>query len=179
MNEKQITRINGVEILTVERDGEVYVPIKPICEAIGIDFASQYRKLQSEDILCASVVIMTMVAADESSREMVCLPLKFIYGWLFTINPGKVAPELRESVANYRRECYNVLYDHFHTALQKQIRSNREELRLMNELNQLISDGNRLKAHRKRLEEQLARLRAERLDDSPTLSTDNILPLTQ
>lgn len=30
MNEKQITRINGVEILTVERDGEVYVPIKPI-----------------------------------------------------------------------------------------------------------------------------------------------------
>lgn len=27
MNEKQITRINGVEILTVERDGEVYVPI--------------------------------------------------------------------------------------------------------------------------------------------------------
>lgn len=41
MNEKQITRINGVEILTVERYGEVYVPIKPICTALGIEAAPQ------------------------------------------------------------------------------------------------------------------------------------------
>ena len=44
-----ISRINCVEILTVERDGEVYVPIKPICEAIGIDVDAQRNKLNSDD----------------------------------------------------------------------------------------------------------------------------------
>lgn len=39
-----ISRINGVEILTVERDGDVYVPIKPICEAIGIADRPQREK---------------------------------------------------------------------------------------------------------------------------------------
>lgn len=173
MNEKQITRINGVEILTVERDGEVYVPIKPICEAIGIADRPQREKLQADEFFNSTTAIITAVGADGKQYEMYALPLKYIYGWLATINPSNVAPEAREAVTRYRRECYEVLYRHFHTALQKQIRSNREELRLMNELNQTISDGNRLKAHRKRLEEQLARLRAERLDDSPTLFDDD------
>ena len=44
-----ISRINGVEILTVERDGEVYVPIKPICEAIGIDVDAQMENPGSDD----------------------------------------------------------------------------------------------------------------------------------
>lgn len=172
MNEKQITRINGVEILTVERDGEVYVPIKPICEAIGVDIEAQRDKIQADDILESVAVTITATGGDGKAREMHSLPLQYVYGWIFTINPKNVAPEARDAVTRYRRECYEVLYRHFHTALQKQIRSNREELRLMNELNQTISDGNRLKAHRKRLEEQLARLRAERLDDNPTLFDD-------
>lgn len=65
-----ISKINGVDIVTVERDGEIFVPIKPICEAIGIDFATQYRKIQSEEIISATVVIMTMVAADGKECEM-------------------------------------------------------------------------------------------------------------
>lgn len=175
MDEKQITRINGVEILTVNRDGEVYVPIKPICEAIGIDAKAQREKLQTDEFFDSVGTIIVSTGADGKSYEMYALPLRYIYGWLATINPGNVAPEAREAVTRYRRECYEVLYRHFHTALQKQIRSNREELRLMNELNQAISDGNRIKAQRRKIEEQLARLRAERLDDSPTLFDDNTI----
>lgn len=29
-----ISKINGVDIVTVDRDGEIFVPIKPICDAI-------------------------------------------------------------------------------------------------------------------------------------------------
>lgn len=44
---------------------------------------------------------------------MACLPIEFVSGWLFTINPKNVHPDARESVANYRIECYRVLYRHF------------------------------------------------------------------
>lgn len=176
MSQTLISKINGVDIVTVERDGEIFVPIKPICEAIGIDFASQYRKLQSEDILSASVVIMTMVAADDSSREMVCLPLKFIYGWLFTINPGKVAPEARETVSRYRRECYDVLYDHFAGAAKRQQEQNRAEQDLLDrKAAALDSIANHKKAiaednaEIKKVDEQLSRLQSERLNPAPTL----------
>lgn len=37
MNQNLITKNNGVDIITVDYQGETYVPIKPICNAIGID----------------------------------------------------------------------------------------------------------------------------------------------
>ena len=54
-----------------------------------------------------------MVAADGKQREMVCLPLKYIFGWLFTISPKNVAPEAKELVRRYRTECYDALYRYF------------------------------------------------------------------
>lgn len=54
-----------------------------------------------------------MVAEDGKSRESVCLSIRSVAGWLFTINAGKVAPHLRKKLALYQRECADVLADHF------------------------------------------------------------------
>ena len=43
-----ISKINSVDIVTVDSDGEIFVPIKPICEAIGIDVESQRDKINSD-----------------------------------------------------------------------------------------------------------------------------------
>lgn len=37
MQQQLISKINGVDIVTVDRDGDVFVPIKPICVALGIE----------------------------------------------------------------------------------------------------------------------------------------------
>ena len=70
MNNQIISKINGVDIVTVERDGEIFVPIKPICEAIGIDDRAQRDKIQSDEILGSTGVLSTSVAADGKEREM-------------------------------------------------------------------------------------------------------------
>lgn len=49
MNQNLITKINGVDIITVDYQGETYVPIKPICNAIGIDPDSQRNKLNADE----------------------------------------------------------------------------------------------------------------------------------
>ena len=133
--QQSISKINGVDILTVDRDGEIFVPIKPICEAIGIDAKAQRAKLQEDEFFASTGAIITSVAADEKEREMYCIRLRDVYGWLATINPGKVAPEAREAVTRYRRECYDVLYEHFTGSMRRAIEPNNAEIELLHQIN--------------------------------------------
>ncbi len=167
--QQSISKINGVDILTVDRDGEIFVPIKPICEAIGIDAKAQRAKLQEDEFFASTGAIITSVAADEKEREMYCIRLRDVYGWLATINPGKVAPEAREAVTRYRRECYDVLYEHFTGSMRRTIETNNAEIELLQQINSAISDEKEAKGRRKKAEVALGKLRAERINPQPSL----------
>lgn len=164
-----ISKINGVDIVTVERDGEIFVPIKPICEAIGIDVDAQRNKLNSDQFFNSTTAIIAAVAADEKAREMYCIRLRDVYGWLATINPGKVAPTAREAVAVYRRECYDALYEHFTGSMRRTIETNNAEIALLQQINSAISEEKEAKSRRKKAEEALGKLRSERLNPQPSL----------
>lgn len=112
METRTIARVNKVAIVA-GNDSQKLVPIKPICDALGIDFPNQFRKIKEDEDLNSTVVLSTMVASDGKDREMACLPLEFVFGWLFTINPKNVKPEAQEAVRSYRMECYRALYSHF------------------------------------------------------------------
>ena len=166
---KAITRINGTEIMAVDRDGEIYVPIKPICQALGIAFQSQHQKLQTDPILSSVVTLSVITAADGKAYETVCLPLKFVYGWLFTINPANVSESARESVTKYKMECYEALYNHFTSGLRRQIETNNAEIALLGQINAALAAEKEAKSTRKKAEEALSKLRAERLNPQPML----------
>lgn len=127
---KTVARINNVSILMVE-NGQKLVPIKPICEALGIAYQGQIDKLKNDEILGSTIMPSMTVGADKKEREMVCIPFMFVFGWLFTINPKNVKPEAQEAVTKYRLECYTALFKHFtdqsefleqkQSALEKQI----------------------------------------------------------
>ena len=91
--------------------GDRPVPLRPACDRLNLDLRSQLRKLHGAS--WATVVIMTMVAEDGKEREMACLPLRAIPMWLASINPGKLAPELRDLLVRYQVEAADVLYRHF------------------------------------------------------------------
>jgi hypothetical protein len=44
---------------------------------------------------------------------MLCLPLDYISGFLFGLNPDRTKPELRDRIIRYQRECYKVLNEAF------------------------------------------------------------------
>ena len=99
-------KINNQELVIISENANKFVPIKPICDALGIDYPTQYQKLKEDEDLAPTMGLRPMIAADNKQREMVCLPLEYIFGWLFTISPKNVAPEAKESVRRYRIECY-------------------------------------------------------------------------
>lgn len=111
MNTKIIARVNNVDILSTS--DEQMVAIKPICEALGIDAKVQRQKIQDDEDLNSVGVLSTSTGSDGKQYEMYCLPMEFIFGWLFTINPKNVKEEARECVRKFRIECYHALYAHF------------------------------------------------------------------
>ena len=107
-----VAKVNNTEI-TIIKNGEKRIPIKPICQALGIDFSAQLQRLKRDEFLNSTVVTITTVGGDQKQREMATIPFKFVFGWLFRIDARKVKPEAQESVMKYQMECYDALYRHF------------------------------------------------------------------
>lgn len=109
----QIITVNEKEILIISYYNEKYVAIKPICEAIGVDYSSQLKRIKEDNILSSVVVLSTTTGADEKQYKMQTLPIRYIFGWLFRIDSRNVKEDIRDSVEKYQRECYDVLFDTF------------------------------------------------------------------
>lgn len=119
MSKQKITILNGVEIFAeITENGQVFIPVKPICDAIGVAFEPQFSKLKEHEILSSTITLRVMVAADGKQREMVCLPLEYVYGWIFTVNTKNVSEKSHDYVLQYQRECYDILYRHFAGSLR-------------------------------------------------------------
>ena len=164
-----IININGTEIFAESTEDGIFVPIKPICTAIGVDFKSQYEKLQNDEILASTMVLSTTVGADGKDREMVCLPLMYIYGWLFTINPKNVAPEAKETVTKYRMECYQALYRHFESLRNKTLLDRETEAKLLDEKAHIEEEEKSLRTRKKEIDMELATLQQQRLNPNKSL----------
>lgn len=103
---------NGQQIITAMAAGVAYVAMKPIVENLGMSWGTQQQKLmkQLDKFNC---IHMNMVAADGKLRKLLCLPLKKLNGWLFSINPEKVRSDIRDKLIQYQEECFTVLHDYW------------------------------------------------------------------
>ncbi|EPC3824430.1 phage antirepressor N-terminal domain-containing protein, partial [Klebsiella oxytoca] len=103
---------NGQQIITAMAAGIAYVAMKPVVENLGMSWGTQQQKLMKslEKFNC---IHMNMVAADGKLRKLLCLPLKKLNGWLFSINPEKVRADIRDKLIKYQEECFTVLHDYW------------------------------------------------------------------
>ena len=80
----------GDEVLgaLVRVDSEicVYIPLRPLCDYLRLDWSSQRKRINRDEVLrteVRGVVIMTTPLGGR--QEMLCLPLDILPGWLFGI----------------------------------------------------------------------------------------------
>jgi len=90
-------------------DATGYVALRPIVEALGLDWNAQYRQIQRHEIFSTKARSFLMPDANGRQRKMLFLPIDFLSGWLFRINPDKVRPELLDKFIRYRKECFTFL----------------------------------------------------------------------
>lgn len=115
-------------IQAIENDGQLYVSMRPICKNIGLQWGSQYNRIMRDEVLKSVVFIMKTTAIDGKKYDQVFLPLSMLNGWLFGISTKKIKPELKDKLIKYKRECYDVLYQHW----------TNERFEFMKEINKLL-----------------------------------------
>lgn len=102
---------HNANLSIVEHNGQPYVPMRPVVEGMGLAWQAQFDKLKQR---FGSVVMEIMTTGKDGKQyQMLCLPLKKLFGWLMTISPNKVKPELRDTVIKYQEECDDVLWDYW------------------------------------------------------------------
>lgn len=99
---------HGDTLYLVEHEGEPFTPAKPICEAVGLDWASQYTKLTGDPQRwgCWSIAI----PSSGGEQKMLCLPVRKLSGWLSSISAARAKDEIRHKLISYQNECDDALW---------------------------------------------------------------------
>ena len=104
-------QFDGDFLPTFEHNGEPWIAMRPVVEALSMSWGGQRDRLQSQagKFLCQSI---RTVGADGRSREMLSIPVVKFSLWLTTLNPNKVKEkETREKVEHYQALSAVALHD--------------------------------------------------------------------
>ena len=126
----EITKVPfyGNEIVVIEKNGKQFVAMKPIIEALGLDWKSQHKLIQRDPVLSTMVVTETVASKDGFKREMTCLALDCLNGWLFKVPASRYKGKKQEAIIRYQKECYQALHEYFHKGAAIDPRLNAEQI---------------------------------------------------
>lgn len=113
MKTTNVAIVNGISLQVVADERWQLVAVKPVYEIFGVDFSAQRSKLNEHPVLSSTMVQCTTVGADGKDCELLCIPLQFFFGWLFSINPDIMKGEARERLIEYQLVCNKVIFDYF------------------------------------------------------------------
>ena len=107
-------------LVQVSDEAVIYVPIRPICNALGVSYNGQRERIRRDNILeeaTQGVRISRTPSATGGrgggAQTTICLPVEMLPAWLFGISASAVKPELQDKIDRYRRECARVLWRAF------------------------------------------------------------------
>lgn len=114
--------ITAVQI-DVEGRSRILIPLRPLCDHLELNWPGQLQRIRRDPVLSAELESVYVTQAEpgrsadieeaEATREMVCLPLDYLNGWLFGVNANRVKDSIRDRLIRYQRECYRVLFEAF------------------------------------------------------------------
>lgn len=117
---QKFLEFNGKYIVFLNVDGNYWIALKPICEALEIEYTRSFKNAKKDPILGPVLAVQPMQVSKNGKsqvRNVTCIPEEFIYGWIFSLRSDS------DELTEYKRTCYQLLYNHFHGTI-----TNRKEL---------------------------------------------------
>ena len=118
-------------IMAAEHEGRPFVPLRPMCEALGIDVDGQRRKLDQAE--WARTELISVRDSAGRMQPAVALDADHVPMWLATIQTSRVSEQARKILVAYQREAATALRDYFYrgVAVQPSTTSQFDMLRSM------------------------------------------------
>lgn len=99
--------INYEIVPIIQDSGSKWVSIKRVTEALSVNYHAVFRNLQKDSFLYSCCKVIKINGSDGRRRDMICLPLEMLHGWIFSLKSNNSA------LARYKKLCYEVLYLEF------------------------------------------------------------------
>ena len=106
-----ITEFQGASLLSKKIGSIVWVALRPIINAMGLDLNSQLVKIKKDSRFNCRVI--PMVGTDGKNRDMMSLDAYQIPAFLYSINPNKVRKDLRERIITFQAETFKAINDYW------------------------------------------------------------------
>ncbi|HEX6384788.1 MAG TPA: phage antirepressor N-terminal domain-containing protein [Anaerolineae bacterium] len=78
---------------------QIFVADRPICDFLGVSWTGQRRRINRDPVLSQEIKRVNVTFTDSRHeamlREVLCLPLDFLNGFLFGLNPTRAKEEVR------------------------------------------------------------------------------------
>ena len=89
--------------------------MRPIAEALSLDWSSQIKRLRRDPVLAEAIEWVVIMTTHRGEQRTLCLPLDIpLPGWLFGISGTRVKPELQEQRSPATNgSAYDVLWNAF------------------------------------------------------------------
>lgn len=129
---KKFLEFQGEEIYFTFSNGQWLIALKPICDALNVDWEAQRKRIKEDKILGPAQSVQTVQVGNDQGRKYVCLPEFFVYGWLFQIRSDS------EKLWEYKWEIYRLIHECFKGIITKREKVLQDKSSLLVESEQLL-----------------------------------------
>jgi len=102
VEQRQILVIEGEEVLAARVDRDVYVPLRPLCDALGIKSYGQVARIKRDDVMAEGLRALRITTVG-GTQVMQCLHLESVPLWLAGLEPSRVREDVRDRLRVYKR----------------------------------------------------------------------------
>ncbi len=119
--EQQVVNFYDDELLAIQlSDGQIYVAISHMCDALGLDTQGQVRRMQRHTILSEGVTWVDILSTQvqkgtehTQSRQLRAVRVDLVPLWLSGVRVSMVKEEIRPKLEHFQREAAKVLWQAF------------------------------------------------------------------
>jgi len=122
-----------------------HISLRRACEALGIDYSTQLRKLRSRS--WAVVVLRATVGADGKTYQMATVNTQTFVMWLATIDENAVSEDSKPVVVAFQCHAADALENHFRPDAARLAAEYREEIEKRDELIRFLLEWNKKSLH--------------------------------
>lgn len=105
-----------INVVLKKENNEIYIVMRKVCENIGLSWATQRRKIQKHHRFQQGI-IMAPITSSEGERTALFLHKPKFFLWLYSINPDKVAKNIRPKLIRYQDEVELTIEHYFSNAI--------------------------------------------------------------
>lgn len=143
-------------ILTVRKTGDgIHVVMKPIVEALGLDWSAQRKRIVGHPILSKGMAV-TAIPSAGGMQDATTLELEQFHGWLLTLSTDRITDDAkRDVILHYQERAFRVIFEHFHGRMDSTPTSASSMTARVMLQNQALRIAARLRTTRNRIERRM------------------------